>query len=108
MSDMDRLCLGGPYGLIAEIIQGDNEEPDRIWVCVRHPASPDGAWLGCWSKPSTVRDDQAVGEILQSLMRIAELGTSMGPRGPVFGEHYFFTGWQTWGPGAPAPLMELE
>jgi hypothetical protein len=103
---MDQVCLGGANDLIAEITHGDTQESDRVWVCVRSTASPDKGWIGCWSRMCATRDE--VDQILQKLARITADDVSMGPCGPVLNEHYFFPGWQTWGPGLPSPLREIK
>ncbi|MHC6628557.1 hypothetical protein ACYTFC_21150 [Streptomyces globosus] len=85
------------YGTVAD---------GKIWAAL---VTKDGIrWLGSWSRPVTadpMREFDALSHALSS--RIQNDGRSAtGPYGPSLKEHYFFTGWDSWGPGIPAPLKD--
>ncbi|MGW0285623.1 hypothetical protein ACWDXT_21260 [Streptomyces sp. NPDC003236] len=105
---MQRVSLGEAGNLIAEILRGDSLQSNRTWVCVRAVNSPKGAWMGSWSKVLDSDTGEEINRILQDLRQVAENGVVTGPRGPVLVEHFFFPGWQTWGPGIPAPLGNVD
>lgn len=95
-------------GLVAHVFRGDEEDPNRIWVCVRSKnAPPKPGWLGCWSK-KVVSGSSEVKDFLRDLQREVLAKARVGPRGPWLGGIYFFSGWDAWGPGMPSPLMGVS
>jgi hypothetical protein len=105
---MERVRLGGPHALIAEIIHGDSEQHDRNWVCIRTESPTSAAWINCWSQSPGQQAEQGIQNLLRELAGVSDNCVSIGPLGPVLGEHLFFPGWQSWGPGTPLPLQGLK
>ncbi|MFW6691715.1 hypothetical protein [Streptomyces sp. MAR4 CNX-425] len=92
--------------LVAYAFRGDRESAERVWVCLRDADIPPGTgWLGSWSsRPETSNADETR-RLIRELTTATSRTAGRGASGVWLGEHYFFAGWDTWGPGLPAPLL---
>jgi hypothetical protein len=107
MSTPACISIPGGQGFIACVLVGDREKPQRVWVCVHNALLPrTRAWLGSWSSEATPSSALVRGLVGRLAGEIAAKAR-VGPMGPFLGDTYFFEGWQTWGIGLPAPLVDL-
>ncbi|GAB3279695.1 hypothetical protein GCM10027589_06400 [Actinocorallia lasiicapitis] len=99
--------LGSEHQLTAYILIGDGADPARAWVCVQaDDRMSSSSWLGCWSRksgPVSARDLRVFLALLDERIRG---GAVVGPYGVALSGHYFFDGWDSWGPGLPAPMLD--
>lgn len=100
------VSLPGIKDLVADVINGDFESRERVWVCARIGRRAQGrGWLGCWCTEGTTAPGEAdVREFLNSLSAFLVRSISESASGPVLGDYFFFPGWESWGPGIPKAL----
>lgn len=104
---LPQVLLDRTHKLIADVFRGSTSSPGHVWVCVRsEDQAGDASWLGCWSSEEASPTEESVKSFLSSLADFSRERFTTGPRGPVLTDHYFKSGWQTWGPGIPGPLSE--
>ncbi len=98
---MHRITIQDLKSVLYGTVSGGN-----IWALL---VTKDGMrWLGSWSRPISedfMREFETLGHALQSRIQ-NDGGPTIGPYGPSLREHYFFAGWDSWGPGVPAPLKD--
>lgn len=89
----------------AYVFRGDSASAERLWVCLRSgEASDRQAWICCWSSDTR----HSNGEVAAFLARLADdvrRSIRQGPFGAYLDGHHFYDGWDTWGGGTPAPLV---
>ncbi len=100
--------LDAPVHFTAYVLNGDEEQPERTWVCVRAADSaPAVSWLGCWSRDSGA-GSEGVKQFLELLSDSVSSGGTTGPYGPTLGRVKPFQGWDSWGPGIPRPILGIR
>lgn len=105
---MASVLLGGTERLIADIFHDTPQGSGTVWVCVRTGKRARGkGWQGCWSSEHEPPGEGAVAEFLSALTKNLANRVSAEPGVSALTDHYFHEGWQTWGPGIPAPLIGL-
>ena len=109
MTTLLKFLIDGEPRFVAVVVAGDAASATRLWVCV----APDevavaGGWVGCWSSGSgEVETAISLERLLEDLrVQVARVGR-MGPFGAYLGDHLFFDGWDSWGVGIPAPIVDL-
>lgn len=108
MMPLGRVLVGRDHRFFIVAFRGDASIADRLWVCVRGEEAPaNGSWSGCWSRGTRIVEPDFRRFLEQLEERVAS-GGRLGPFGPYLDDHYFFDGWEFWGNGVPAPLVDVR
>jgi hypothetical protein len=103
-----KVLMGDEQRFYAVVFRDDSMVPGRLWVCLRGELAPaDGSWSGCWSRDIRV-PDSSLFHLLEMLQEKVARGGRSGPFGPYLDDTYFFDGWNSWGSGVPAPLVDVR
>ncbi|MFF1559010.1 hypothetical protein [Streptomyces sp. NPDC058279] len=103
---MRRVSVPGDASTIAHVFTSAADGHTEIWVLLTDESEQ--IYFGGWRHPRSSRPAQNFDDFLSKVKdsHVGHHAPKAGGSSPTVDDHLFVAGWETWGPGIPAPLLQ--